>query len=216
VRGISDKDGGMVPTCETATKHESPEFAADINRMVREGCLIFSLASREGKEVMKTEHPILMTPDNARLSIDGLKTQTRRVMKIPEGYYLAHYQNDFAWVTVASLEDAGTRRVRNPYGHVGDKLWLCETWATIVCEDDKPPRDVPMGSPIWFKDTPGDQPTNCSDDRGKWRSSIFLPRWASRLDLLITNIRVQRLQDISDKDVIAEGLQPHFLEEHPV
>ena len=54
---------------------------------------------------MNNEHPILMTPDNARLNIDDLKTQTRRVIKIPEGYYLAHYQNDFAWVTVASLKD---------------------------------------------------------------------------------------------------------------
>ena len=136
------------------------------------------------------EHPILFSTPMVQAILDGRKTQTRRVIlnaRPSDGFPLGKWKGYC------------------PYGQVGDKLWVRETWATINCYDDTKPSELPHTVPFWFCDTNGDDPTGCGDDKGKTRPSIFLPRWASRITLAITEIRVHRLQDISGKDAIAEG-----------
>lgn len=88
-----------------------------------------------------------------------------------------------------------------PYGRADDVAWVRETWATLAQWDSARPSDLPVnGVPIYYKD----------DGFGgyKKRPSIFMPRWASRDDLLIKWIRVERLRDISEADAKAEGVGP--------
>jgi hypothetical protein len=89
-------------------------------------------------------------------------------------------------------------------------MWVRETWAAHVGWDKLKPSDLAHDAKanFWFAADP--EGTDGTADipsfrRGKWRSSIFMPRWASRITLEITDVRVQRLQEISEKDAAAEG-----------
>jgi hypothetical protein len=136
-----------------------------------------------------------------RAILDGSKTQTRRVVKRsgdmefdPQDphygpYWLAYVAGD------AMGEDA---KVRCPYGVPGDRLWVRETFAQGV-------EGCPGG--ISYRadhvDPQGDGPAHPM----KWRPSIFMPRAASRILLEITHLRVERLQEISEEDARAEGIE---------
>jgi hypothetical protein len=122
------------------------------------------------------ERPILFNGEMVRAILAGQKTQTRRIPP-------------------KTQQDA----LFCPYGHPGDRLWVRERWAADMSFDDLPPRMLqPRGMPIYYHAT-----TQCMDY--KWRPSIHMPRWASRITLEITDIRVERVQDISEEDVQAEG-----------
>ncbi len=136
------------------------------------------------------ERPILFSTPMVKAEQDGRKTHTRRVVRFPSEL-------------IGEL---------CPYGVAGDRLWVRETWATMICYNSTPPRDLPHNLPIWYKDTYLDEPTGCGDDMGKWRSPIFLPRWASRITLEITNVRVERVKDISEGDAKKEGVEPLYQE----
>lgn len=82
-----------------------------------------------------------------------------------------------------------------PYGQIGDQLWVRETWAKCF---------VAQAGQEWFVYRTCD---NRTDYGGPWKPSIHMPRWASRIQLEITNIRVERLQDISEADAMAEGCE---------
>lgn len=84
------------------------------------------------------------------------------------------------------------------FGKVGDRLWVRETWAAPHAFDGHTPAFIPRDARIHFLAT---------EDRGglRWRSPIFMPRWASRITLEIKSLRVERLQDISEADARAEG-----------
>lgn len=90
--------------------------------------------------------------------------------------------------------------IKNPYGQPGDLLWVREQWAALANWDMYKPREIVKGSEIHYKTSP------LIGGLGKWRTSIHMPRWASRLTLRITNIRVERVQDISEDDAKAEGI----------
>jgi hypothetical protein len=90
-------------------------------------------------------------------------------------------------------------RVRPPF-EVGDQLWVKETWRTWREYDGFKPTKLPALSPVFYE---ADR-DNC-DRHGKARVSIHMPRWASRLTLTVTDVRVERLQDISEADCLAEG-----------
>jgi hypothetical protein len=87
---------------------------------------------------------------------------------------------------------------------VGDRLWVKETWRTSKVADELKPSMLVGGgySRIWYE---ADR-DNC-DQHGKVRVSIHMPRWASRLTLLVTEVRVERLQNISEVDACAEGIE---------
>lgn len=132
-----------------------------------------------------------------------------------------------------------------PYGEVGDRLWVRETWVELIAvspSTDKPidigagerliepPTQNPNGrwnydgkviayranSNIEFCDEDGSlsELAYCSNVSG-WHPSIHMPRWASRITLEITNIRVERLQDISEEDAQAEGVERPILDVLP-
>jgi len=139
---------------------------------------------------MSKEHPILFTGDMVRAILDGRKTQTRRVIKNPqrlEGLMLEGEAGEWC-----------------PYGVVGDRLYVRETWcAGIEWDDEKPSEIDPLcgGNDIFYLAN-GEKP----EGYGKTRPNIFMPKWAARIWLEITGIRVERVQEISEEDATAEGV----------
>jgi hypothetical protein len=87
-----------------------------------------------------------------------------------------------------------------PYGKPGDRLWVREAWRALSKYDDWAPVRIPSDADIQCV---ADYPILPWDSR--LRSSLHMPRWASRITLEITDVRVQRLQDITEEDAIAEG-----------
>lgn len=145
------------------------------------------------------ERPILFSGPMVRAVLDGKKTQTRRVVKpeVTTAMALGHIESEWEACPYA----------RQP----GERLWVRETWALEDCGADG--KRV-----IWQADRaaawvmPGDKlgevfylPSDYHPPR--WRPSIHMPRWASRLTLEVTEVRVQRLQDISEEDARAEGVE---------
>ena len=183
------------------------------------------------------ERPIIFSAPMVLALLAGRKTQTRRLVRFPvwaagcfddplkieieadeAGHDPEVICNDTGCLTALPL----------PYA-IGDRLWVKETF---VLEDDREyvgmealPND---GRPIQHHEHPEwgrwhkiphyratepephivgerDDP---DDDRTRWTSPIFMPRWASRLTLTVTDVRVQRLRDISEEDAVAEGIAP--------
>ncbi|MCY1166937.1 hypothetical protein D9M73_68910 [compost metagenome] len=90
-----------------------------------------------------------------------------------------------------------------PYGRPGDRLWVREAWRVDVGFNDVPPRDIDACATVFYEATDGP----ADGFKGRLRPGMFMPRWASRITLEITGVRVERLQDISEADAIAEGTE---------
>jgi len=161
---------------------------------------------------MSKEHPILFSREMVKAILDGRKTQTRRVIKTqpvpdPDG---TKYSKSGYWrrstyhqsmITIENMICAC------PYGKVGDRLWVREGWqAGIEWDAEKPSEIDPLcgGNDIHYL-ADGFR-LNDEDGWGKLRSPLFMPKWAARLWLEITGIRVERVQEISEEDAIAEGV----------
>jgi hypothetical protein len=145
-----------------------------------------------------------------RAILDGSKTQTRRAIKNFGDMEFDGNDPHFGpyWEPYvaggATGEDA---RVRCPYGAPGDRLWVRETWA-----HERDGTGCPDDTGVLYRATdPG------WDDEGtglRWRPSIFMPRIASRILLEITDVRVERLQEISEDDARAEGIDLEGFRSH--
>ncbi len=172
------------------------------------------------------ERPILFSAPMVRALLAGTKTQTRRVMKLHPsaiacccGGSAAKWKatNDGQWHCGICgggnrLTSKDVEGVRCPYGAPGDRLWVREAFAftdahepdysgSIEYRADNKCLAIEAGRVLV------DVPHGC-DPRafaGPWRPSIHMPRWACRLVLEITCVRVERLQDISEADAQAEG-----------
>ncbi len=165
------------------------------------------------------ERGILFSGDMVRAILDGRKTQTRRVVKpqpvwkdkepgtleSPGWYYLNKKTKLSNFTDGLDFGEALLGLVACPYGKPGDPLWVRETISVdgyldiYYSSDDKPVmNDVPED--YYYKDP---------EYIGKI-PSIHMPRWASRIDLEILNVRLERLQDISEDDAIAEGVGEYF------
>jgi hypothetical protein len=145
-----------------------------------------------------------------RAILDGRKTQTRRVVKRIAGIgEVTEFQRSdttgYDWIfrdkrslwndlTNSELVD------RCPCGYVGQRLWVRETWATDGVYDDTRPSLLDEFVEPFYRAS--------GESAGRWRLSIHMPRWASRITLEITNVRVERVQYISEADAIAEGVDP--------
>jgi len=164
-------------------------------------------------ETLVREKPILFSGEMVRAVLDGRKTQTRRVVK-PQSRIILHDNGQ-------ALTDSGwLPELDNPYGKPGDQLWVRETWATSLSLDQTSPAEIavhahyagyndgnhPLADLWYIADMHyrqwGDEKTSL----GKSRPSIHMPRWASRIQLEVTDVRVERVQDISEKDMVAEGI----------
>lgn len=149
-----------------------------------------------------SEKPILFSGEMVRAILAGRKTQTRRVVK--QGPVLDSYNEIGSW---DGPGDEGEYTLSLcPYGKPGDTLWVRETW---YCDDYRVQRGP-------YKEVDGakemtvyraDDPTPYEAEQPTWRPSIHMPRWASRITLRVTDVRVERVQDISEEDAIAEGIQ---------
>lgn len=211
------------------------------------------------------ERPILMRGEMVRATLNGLKTQTRRIV-IPrskpsikplemEPWYsndeqLFHYDKQFelidgrvycrknglpVWIGKHPSYTTGEKFFTCPYGGVGDRLWVRETWRVgawnedqSICVDYRADADssswltVPDNEEfdrLWIQSTEDAIKAGLCPDEGneyhwkkgeaptRWRPSIHMPRWAARLILEIADVRCERLQDISEEDALAEGVR---------
>jgi hypothetical protein len=144
------------------------------------------------EDAIMKERPILFSGEFSgemvRAILDGRKTQTRRVVKNLD---LIQYTTD----GVPGFEDeAGDHHETVeacPHGKPGDHLWVRETYGLS--------KSNPTGKNVVYA-------ADGNDRVSGWTPSIHMPRWASRITLGVTGIRVERLQEISEQDAIAEGL----------
>lgn len=159
------------------------------------------------KTAVKTR-PIIFSGEMVRAILDGKKTQTRRVIKPQPEYVLGGRH-------LVRLEDMPEQLkpsvIKNllsdcPYGQPGDRLWVRETWARVpttayrcsegvqqTCYPDDPSMAVVYRAG-WERSDPG-----------VWKSPYHMYRWMSRITLELTGVRVERLHDISEADIKAEG-----------
>jgi hypothetical protein len=153
---------------------------------------------------MSRERPILFSGAMVRAILAGRKTMTRRVVPIgwrgrragiefvggrgmeddPESWGYADEYGDY--YTLANGDPLYV--IPCPYGQRGDRLWVRETWAA-------------HGDYVAYR-------ADGEDAGTRWRPSIFMPRWASRITLEVTGVRVERLQAITEEDARAEGVEP--------
>ncbi len=148
-----------------------------------------------------SERGILFSAPMVRALLDGRKTQTRRAIKPQSAHGLerCHYSPTF-W---AHRNERGCtcRPASAPYGDIGDRLIVRETFRLPAEYDDRKPTLVRPDAPVWYE-----ADGRAEEGWGKTRVSIHMPRWASRITLEITDVRVQRLCSISGPDAEAEGL----------
>ncbi|EKN4009771.1 hypothetical protein NUF65_001424 [Yersinia enterocolitica] len=157
------------------------------------------------------EKPILFNSEMVNAILSGRKTQTRRIMKVQPAEcshtHWPEYPNpewklyDRGWNCAVcgngvSLTERDVTGIICPLGKPGDQLWVREAFAAGLCTE----------STLAYRAT--HKTEDLEEGWGetiKWTPSIHMPRWASRINLLITGVRVERLQDISDADASAEG-----------
>lgn len=159
------------------------------------------------------ERPILFSTPMVQAILAGNKTQTRRVMKVQPssnehqlslcvdttGDQMA--KGKLHWIKLDGMNihhDDGVY-FSCPYGQIGDQLWVRETFSTSYKTEEY----CRKYGEIHYR-------ADCDEFREEmlslsWTPSIHMPRWASRIQLEITNIRVERLKDISEADARAEG-----------
>jgi len=173
------------------------------------------------------ERPILFSVADVRAILEGRKTQTRRLVppvwtvediKPPWWWTKARLvhrptcirelceQVDDSELACYGFEFTNKHAPRSPFGSPGDRLWVRETHAFASRNHwpDLPhvfsPVETGLGVTVYYR---------AGFDRAKsgltWRPSIHMPRWASRITLEITDVRVERIQDISEADACAEG-----------
>jgi hypothetical protein len=145
------------------------------------------------------ERPIIFNGEMVRAILEGRKIQTRRVV-LMRHLYLRIWAQATHW----EMEEWNKSPLNElpvgvdyleccPYGEPGDRLWVRETWqlagALFYRADGDPDRETLELYPNW-----------------KWRPSIFMPRCASRITLEIVSVQVERVQDISPDEAIAEGV----------
>lgn len=187
------------------------------------------------------ERPILFSAPMVMAILEGRKTMTRRIVKLPSkrDSFVVVERNGSRWPFQSDdgesdvCDDGNEHPYACPYGQLGDRLWVRETWRVGAWNEDEGKiavdyfadghcrrewlqvRDENLFARLWQQSTdeaikalgqrewytwePGSSPC-------KWRPSIFMPCEFSRITLEITNVRVERLNDISESDAKAEGI----------
>lgn len=176
------------------------------------------------------QRPIILKAHEVRGILDGKQTQLRRIVKRqPEqGRVMKPRRNragNIVWMSWKGepkdakpphyIYGAGWDLCKCPFGQVGDLLWGRETWAVN--------RAKGAVRPIIYRADlhcePNSYAKHCAEDPvivEKWSPSTHMPRWASRILLEIVSVRVERLQDISVEDCIAQGCSSQFREHDAV
>ena len=136
-----------------------------------------------------------------RAILDGRKTQTRRVVK---GAEKETWQGGECGIRDPYVYwNIGGRAHRCPYGQPGDRLWVREAWAPLF-EEDTGFCGVRFAAGGMAEEDK--RAGEYLDGTDRWRSPVCMPRWASRITLELVSVRVERLNEISEEDAIAEGI----------
>jgi hypothetical protein len=164
-----------------------------------------------------TAKPIIFSAPMVCALLDGRKTQTRRALKPQPSaeHCLSSSVVEGASAIFRNTHTGYRQDVRLPYA-VGDRLWVREAHSLHSAHGQHRKdghRWGPWGGLPMATSPDGTQVAYYREgfDRchgSPWRRSIHMPRWASRITLLVTDVRVQRVQDIGEADAIAEGLSP--------
>lgn len=157
--------------------------------------------------------PILFSAPMVRALLNNSKTQTRRVFKLPRGHSWDELQGGQASGNIEADKWPGTWNVsefRCPYGQPGDQLWVRETFQPTFAPDierDDTDWETGKGYQLRYSATHDRVDWMDGDDNitRRCKPAIHMPRWASRITLEITGVRVERLQDISRGDAMNEG-----------
>ncbi|MCZ6868114.1 MAG: hypothetical protein O7G84_01260 [Gammaproteobacteria bacterium] len=153
---------------------------------------------------MPTERPILFNGAMVRALLDGTKTQTRRIVKAPKGFTVGTMTSGGVVEMISVKPDGNPWDViRCPYGVPGDRLWVRETFRYERC---------PAGAAVRYRADNhlrelGEPVRRDTVPNGRWRPSIHMFRCDSRITLEVTDVRVERVQDITWEDVEAEGTE---------
>ncbi|MDA4845990.1 hypothetical protein [Hoeflea poritis] len=173
--------------------------------------------------------PILFSDAMVRALLEGRKTQTRRVItklrrfgKVSEfgpsttPGYTWHFRDKRAvWNDMTHFDLLGCL----PY-RMSDRLYVRETVAAGACAPSKPSEWAPSfwrreqggllnRNGLWYR-ADGLVPPKQITRRGPWKPNIFMPRWASRVTLIVSDVRIERIQDVGEHAAIAEGCRPFF------
>ena len=196
------------------------------------------------------EYPLIFSGDMVKATLDGIKTQTRRVIKLKNYHrnvwdYCVPHNGDKAellgepYLKVpydAITDNAGTR-ITCPYGQVGSRLWVRETWRVGAWDENEgfiavdyragdyarrewlDPKDADVFEKLWIQSTDDALAAGLVSDKDtgafqwkdgkspcRWRPSIHMFRWASRITLEITEVRVERLNQMAESDAHLEGV----------
>ena len=158
-----------------------------------------------------TDRPIIFSAPMIRALLDGRKTQTRRIVRLPNWAAEINEIGDDGYTLWCVSRESGSIVPALPQYLPHDRLWVREAWSGVhrlahvkpsnritFMEEDGPV----LHDEIWYW-------ADGSPEYGDWekpRPSTHMPRWASRLTLVVTDVRVERLQDISEADARAEGV----------
>ncbi len=163
------------------------------------------------------DRPILFSGPMVRALLAGRKTQTRRIIdfagidKVVDFVRVA-FDRDTG-VPIYEMKDAIGQFVTRPKGKhlvdyhfsprfaVGDRLWVREAWTTGAHLDKVSPRDISQTQSIGYLADEHEAPW-----LGRFRPGMHMPRWASRITLTVTDLRIERLQAITKVDALAEGI----------
>lgn len=157
-----------------------------------------------------TERGMIFNGEMVRAILDGRKTQTRRPIKWKQTRFteIGEREDGSKWPWSEDAEHACDFWHPCPFGAVGDRIWVRETFCTVD--------DTQYGGGKWvdYRATPKFEASHpagwdCAPNDAealKWRPSIHMPRWASRILLEITDVRVERLNAISEEDAQSEGV----------
>lgn len=159
---------------------------------------------------MSREIPILFSTSMVQAILEGRKSQTRRIVK-PQPVQQVMGGGPFEAMKSLGISDdplgwtwKGTRWMpwpesilnMSPYGKTGDRLWVRETWAYVDFAGEDNGYVYRATDPDWE-----------TTEEWRWRPSIHMPKAAARIWLEVTEVRVERLQEISEEDAIAEGVE---------
>ncbi|ECE0890483.1 hypothetical protein DUV30_24840 [Salmonella enterica subsp. diarizonae] len=164
------------------------------------------------------ERGMIFNGEMVRAILEGRKTQTRRPFnwRRQPAMEMAERDDGSLWPWAEDCERGGDIWFACPFGEVGDRVWVRETWQAIHDDVDEfghveertyAPSIPKEKDRYWhtvYAEHFGDE---SREDRGfPWRPAIHMPRWASRITLEITDVRVERLHSISERDALREGL----------
>lgn len=146
--------------------------------------------------------PILFSTPMVQAILEGRKTMTRRILKTQPKFNpnIIELDDCWGWCHKEKIEQNPDRfqikqQFKCPYGQPGDILWVRETWCNTIDEDF--PYAYKATHP-WAENEEGSSP---------WKPSIHMPKEACRIFLKVKSVKVERLQDITEQDAIAEGIE---------